>query len=429
MRSLLRLWLRVRQNPTASSLARAVRRRTLPPSASASASAPIPQLRLTTGEPGAVWEAEVNAKEGTVVEAAVPFVFYGTGERSRARGFTLTELVAVMLIVAILAVTATSVFDRRTFDTAAFADQTFAQLAYAQKVAVAARRNVTVSVSGNTISLAMCTDAACTSTVPVPSPQGEASFSRTAPAGITVASSNASFGFTALGGLNVGANVTLTVTGDVARNLTVESVTGYVHACSRPPRSRLHFAGALAPHHRAGDRAGRRRARDQHRDRRQRRSAAFEAGDGCRGIDDGGSAAAALHRPGHGAFAQGPDHPRELRRRAGLQRLRYDRYLCDRQQRYPDPRPRGLQPRSDGSPDRARLRARRGLAARDGDGDRPTDYLCARRLQAQLSVMRAASRSSSWWSCSACSASLRRPPRSRCAIRCAVMWTRRGGRS
>ena len=171
----------------------------------------------------------MNGKEGTVVEAAVPFVFYGTGERSRARGFTLTELVAVMLIVAILAVTATSVFDRRTFDTAAFADQTFAQLAYAQKVAVAARRNVTVSVSGNTISLAMCTDAACTSTVPVPSPQGEASFSRTAPAGITVASSNASFGFTALGGLNVGANVTLTVTGDVARNLTVESVTGYVH--------------------------------------------------------------------------------------------------------------------------------------------------------------------------------------------------------
>src|ERR1051325_9955736 len=119
-----------------------------------------------TAAPGAVWEAEVNAKEGTVVEAAVPFVFYGTGERSRARGFTLTELVAVMLIVAILAVTATSVFDRRTFDTAAFADQTFAQLAYAQKVAVAARRNVTVSVSGNTISLAMCTDAACTSTVP-----------------------------------------------------------------------------------------------------------------------------------------------------------------------------------------------------------------------------------------------------------------------
>jgi prepilin-type N-terminal cleavage/methylation domain-containing protein len=163
------------------------------------------------------------------MNAAVPFVFYGAGGPGRARGFTMTELVAVMLIVAILAVTATSVFDRRTFDTAAFADQAFAQLAYAQKVAIAARRTTTVSVSGNTISLAMCIDAACTSSVPVPSPQGEASFSRTAPAGVTVASTNATFGFTALGGLNVGSNVTLTVTGDFVRNLTVESVTGYVH--------------------------------------------------------------------------------------------------------------------------------------------------------------------------------------------------------
>jgi MSHA pilin protein MshC len=151
------------------------------------------------------------------------------GMAASSRGFTLTELVAVLVIAAILAVSASSMFNRRTFDTAAFADQTFTQLAYAQKVAVAARRTVTVSVSGNTISLAMCTDAACTSSVPVPSPQGEASFSRTAPAGITVASTNATFAFTALGGLNAGANVTLTVTGDVARNLTVESVTGYVH--------------------------------------------------------------------------------------------------------------------------------------------------------------------------------------------------------
>src|SRR3954471_15305915 len=145
------------------------------------------------------------------MNAAVPFVFYRAGGQGRGRGFTMTELVAVMLIMAILAVTATSVFDRRTFDTAAFADQTFAQLSYAQKVAVAARRTVTVSVSGNTISLAMCTDAACTSSVPVPSPQGEASFSRTAPSGVTVASTSGSFGFTALGGLNVGSNVTLTV--------------------------------------------------------------------------------------------------------------------------------------------------------------------------------------------------------------------------
>src|ERR1041384_5356042 len=90
-------------------MARTVLRPPSPPSASSEFQRRFRNQGLTTGEPGAVWEAEVNAKEGTVVEAAVPFVFYGTGERSRARGFTLTELVAVMLIVAILAVTATSV--------------------------------------------------------------------------------------------------------------------------------------------------------------------------------------------------------------------------------------------------------------------------------------------------------------------------------
>lgn len=145
----------------------------------------------------------------------------------RDRGFTLTELVAVMLIAAILAVSASSVFGRRGFDAAAYGDQVRAQLAYAQKVAVAARRSVTVTIAGNAVALTMCADAGCASTVPVPSPQGEASFVRAAPAGVTVGP-NSTFTFNALGDTSLGANLVVAITGDAVRNLTVEAATGYV---------------------------------------------------------------------------------------------------------------------------------------------------------------------------------------------------------
>jgi prepilin-type N-terminal cleavage/methylation domain-containing protein len=146
----------------------------------------------------------------------------------RNRGFTLTELVAVLVIVAVLAVSVTSLFSRRDFDTASFADQARIQLAYAQKVAVAARRTVTVTVLANTISLDMCPDAACGTPVPVPSPQGEASFVRTAPAGVTIGP-DATFTFRPLGDTDLPGNLTLIVTGDGTRTITVEATTGYVH--------------------------------------------------------------------------------------------------------------------------------------------------------------------------------------------------------
>jgi prepilin-type N-terminal cleavage/methylation domain-containing protein len=146
----------------------------------------------------------------------------------RNRGFTLTELVAVLVIVAVLAVSATSMFSRRGFDTASFADQARIQLAYAQKVAVAARRTVTVTVAGNTISLAMCADGACGSTVPVPSPQGEPTFVRTAPSGVTIGPDTA-FTFRPLGDTSLASNLVLTVSGDGTRTITIQATTGYVN--------------------------------------------------------------------------------------------------------------------------------------------------------------------------------------------------------
>ncbi len=146
----------------------------------------------------------------------------------RNRGFTMTELVAVLIIVAVLSVSAASMFGRRGFDTASFADQTRLQLAYAQKVAIAARRTVTVTVLANAIALTMCADAPCAITIPVPSPQGEPSFFRTTPAGVTVGP-DSTFAFRPLGDTNLASNLVLSVIGDGTRTITIEATTGYVH--------------------------------------------------------------------------------------------------------------------------------------------------------------------------------------------------------
>jgi len=140
----------------------------------------------------------------------------------------MMELLAVLVIVAILSISVSGMIGRAAFDTAAFADQVRAQLAYAQKVAIATRRTVTVTIGGNTVSLAMCVDAACASTTPVPSPQGDATFTRTAPAGVTIAP-DTSFAFNPLGDTSLASSLALSVTGDMTRVITVEATTGHVH--------------------------------------------------------------------------------------------------------------------------------------------------------------------------------------------------------
>ena len=145
----------------------------------------------------------------------------------KQRGFTLAELVAVMIIVAILAVATTSAFDRRSFDAAGFADEVRAQIAYGQKVAVAARRTVTATIAGNTVSLTMCADFACTGNVAVASPQGESSFTRSAPSNVTI-SPDTIFVFNAQGAPSSGGALTVSG-GGTNRTITVEAGTGYVH--------------------------------------------------------------------------------------------------------------------------------------------------------------------------------------------------------
>ena len=86
-------------------------------------------------------------------------------------GFTLVELIAVIVIVGILGTFAAGrFFERANFDSVAFADQGTALLRYAQKVAIAQNRNVYVRAQAN--GFALCYDSGCAAGARVAAPGG-----------------------------------------------------------------------------------------------------------------------------------------------------------------------------------------------------------------------------------------------------------------
>ena len=141
--------------------------------------------------------------------------------RHSTQGFTLTELVVSIVIATILAAFVAARINTQSFDTEGFANRVAATVRYAQKLAVAQRRSVAVTVSANSISLSYPAPISA----PVHMPPSTDPYSVAAPSGVTIA--DAAFTFDALG--RPSAATTLTITGDVARTLTVEAETGYVH--------------------------------------------------------------------------------------------------------------------------------------------------------------------------------------------------------
>lgn len=155
------------------------------------------------------------------------------------RGFTLIELIMVMVVVGILAVfVAPRFFDANVFKSRGFADQVQATLRYAQKEAIAQHRNVCVAMTPSDITLTIANaipslaTSPCNTNLVIP---GQATNKISTPSAAITLTAFANFNFDSLGkpwdvaGVTPSTLKTITIFG-ATNNIFVEAETGYVHS-------------------------------------------------------------------------------------------------------------------------------------------------------------------------------------------------------
>jgi MSHA pilin protein MshC len=140
------------------------------------------------------------------------------------RGFTMVELIAVMVIVGIVAAVAAPKFmSADAFKSHGFRDQIISTLRYAQKAAIAQHRYVCATFTSSSVALTYGSNSSCLSGT-LTGPSGP--YNLTTPSGsISLTASVSPLSFDDVGRPN--ATDSIKVTNETA--ITVEAETGYVH--------------------------------------------------------------------------------------------------------------------------------------------------------------------------------------------------------
>jgi MSHA pilin protein MshC len=139
-----------------------------------------------------------------------------------ARGYSLAEVVVVIVIAGILAAILIPQFSQPAIDAAWYHEQVRSAVRHAQRTAVAQRRPVFIVVEAGP-KLSLCYASACGAGTRLTQPGSTNTFELPAPSGVALGISASPLSFNGLGQPSSGATVTVG-----GRTITIQAETGYV---------------------------------------------------------------------------------------------------------------------------------------------------------------------------------------------------------